>query len=138
MYLHFNFSSGSCNDGVFAILWWWWCWLAASCCALWCKWFRLLLPTDIKPVIADDTLTADATESCILWWLCKWSVAVPLLPPAATKSGRHRPCASLILCMPRSIAVWLLSLFLSLSLSLSHAFSSCSISMCEYVCLFLP
>lgn len=98
-YLHFSFSNGSCNVGVFDTLWWWWwCWFDAS----WCKWFKLLLPDDMRPVIADDTLTADATESCKLWWLCKWSVALPLFVPG-TKSCRHSPCASDILWSPRSI-----------------------------------
>lgn len=96
-YLHLSFSSGSCNVGVFVWWWWWWwwCWLAAS----WCKWFKLLLP-DIRPVMADDTLTADATESCKLWWLCRWSLPLPLFDP---KSCNRSPCESDILCSPRSI-----------------------------------
>lgn len=98
-YLHLSFSNGSCNAGVFDTLWWWWwCWLDAS----WCKWFKLLLPDDMRPVIADETLTADATESCKLWWLCKWSVALPLFVPG-TKSCRHSPWPSDILWSPRSI-----------------------------------
>lgn len=101
--LHFNFSNGSCNAGVFDILWWWWwCWFDVSCC----KWFKLLFPVDIRPVIADETLTADATESCRLWWLWRWSFVVPLFVPCVTKSCRHKPCASLILCMPRSILLF--------------------------------
>lgn len=98
-HLHFSFSSGSCNAGVFDRLWWWWWWFDVSCD----KWFKLLLPDDMRPVMADDTLTADDTESCKLWWLCKWSFDVPLFVPADTKSCRHRPCASLIFCIPRSM-----------------------------------
>lgn len=111
--LHFNFSSGSCNVGVFEMLWWWWwwCWFDVS----WVKWFKLLLPDDIRPVIADDTLTADATESCKLWWLCKWSLDVPLFWPVDTKSCRHNPCVSDIFCIPRSISVYIwVSFFLYL------------------------
>lgn len=99
VYLRLSFSNGSCNVGVFDTLWWWWwCWFDVS----WCKWFKLLLPDDMRPVIADDTLTADATESCKLWWLCKWSLPLPLCVPG-TKSCRHNPCASDIFWSPRSI-----------------------------------
>lgn len=101
--LHFNFSNGSCKAGVFDKLWWWWwCWLCVSCC----KWFKLLFPVDMRPVIADETLTADATESCRLWWLWRWSFVVPLFVCCVTKSCKHKPCASLILCMPRSILLF--------------------------------
>lgn len=107
-HLHLSFSSGSCRAGVLDKLWWWWWWFDVSCD----KWFKLLLPDDISPVIADDTLTADDTESCKLWWLCKWSFAFPLLVLADTKSCRHKPCASDILWIPRSIfSDWLFLLY---------------------------
>lgn len=101
--------------------WWWWCWFDASCD----KWFKLLLTADIKPdVIGDEPLTADPTESCKLWWLCKWSLAEPLFDELFTKSCKHRPCPSVIFCIFLSILLGFVFSFCSLCLMLHFSQSN--------------
>lgn len=87
IYLHFNFSSGSCRtDGVCGVvMWWWWWWCPdKSGCVEWCKWLKPvvnplpMLPTldgVIRFDIADDTLTAvPSWRLWWWWWLCRWSL----------------------------------------------------------------
>lgn len=122
--LLFNFSSGSCRDEEWGPrLWWWWWWCMAKSWPPWLwRWLRVPAPAlPMSPVIAEDTLTAAATESWMEeWWLCKWSFALfPLdgadaelllapfpacCPPLPTRSWRQRPVGSdIVSSPPRSI-----------------------------------